>query len=34
VRRVRGEQLPRVPLSPFVCASRSTPSAELVGDTS
>jgi hypothetical protein len=34
VRRARGELLPRVPLCPFVCASRSTPSAELVGDTS
>ncbi len=34
VRRARGELLPRVPLNPFVCASRSTPSAEPVGDTS
>jgi hypothetical protein len=34
VRRVRGELLPRVPLSPFACAPRSTPLSELFGDTS
>jgi hypothetical protein len=34
VRRARGELVPRVPSSPFVCASRSTPSSKLVGDTS
>jgi len=34
VRRVRGELLPRVPSSPFVCRSRSTPTATPVSDTS
>jgi hypothetical protein len=34
VRRARGELLPRVPSCPFVCASRSAPSPEPVGDTS
>jgi hypothetical protein len=34
VRRVRGELLPRVPSSPFVCRSRSTPTATPTSDTS
>ena len=34
VRRVRGELLPRVPSSPFVCRSRSTPTATPASDTS
>jgi Putative transposase/Transposase zinc-binding domain len=34
VRRVRGELLPRLPSSPFVCRSRSTPTATLASDTS
>ena len=34
VRRVRGELLPRVPSSPFVCRSGSTPTATLASDTS
>jgi Putative transposase/Transposase zinc-binding domain len=34
VRRVRGELLPRVPSSPFVCRSRSTPPATPASDTS
>jgi hypothetical protein len=32
--RVRGELLPRVPSSPFVCWPRSTPTATLASDTS
>jgi hypothetical protein len=34
VRRVRGELLPRVPSSPFVCRSRSAPTATPASDTS
>jgi Putative transposase len=34
VRRVRGELLPRVPSSPFVCRSRGTPTATPASDTS
>jgi hypothetical protein len=34
VRRVRGELLPPVPSSPFVCRSRSTPTATPASDTS
>jgi hypothetical protein len=34
VRRVRGELLPRVPSNPFVCRSRSTPTAMPASDTS
>jgi hypothetical protein len=34
VRRARGELLPPVTSCLFACASRSAPSAELVGDTS
>jgi hypothetical protein len=34
VRRLRGELLPRVPSSPFVCRSRSTPTATPASDTS
>jgi hypothetical protein len=34
VRRARGELLPRVPSSPFVCRSRSTPTATPASDTS